>query len=44
MEMACPTTEKYRGLNPGDGNQDSNADGFTNLEDYLNSIPISQED
>ena len=33
--------EKVRGLNPGDssdGNQDANGDGYTNLEEYLNSL------
>ena len=33
--------EKKHGLNPNDpsdGSQDANANGYTNLEDYLNSL------
>jgi hypothetical protein len=30
--------EKAHGLNPGDANKDLNADGYTNLEKYLNSL------
>ena len=39
--------EKAQGLNPqdgSDGNQDSNGDGYTNLEDYLNGILTVQEE
>jgi hypothetical protein len=39
--------EKAQGLNPqdaSDGNQDSNGDGYLNLEDYLNGILTVQEE